>query len=309
MAMQRVVNHPEIPAAPSPAGSPAVPTLPRDGDRIAIRGDYQHRALKEGHPIQRFWHYSKMLAIERLLPPTPDDHILDVGCGSGVISHFLGRGGARVLGIDANPEAIRFAQQTYANATVSFRLGLADQPLGPEASVDKIYCLELIEHIHAFQSRTMLDNFHRLLKPGGRVFLSTPNYRSLWPAIEWFMDRLGLAPRMVGHQHIELYHRSKLRRLCRTAGFAVEHLGAMCFLAPWIAPLSWRCAVGLAHLELAACRNPGSLLVCVLTKRGESHEHGDPDHLDCPAGVQRVCEPPGHASRHPPRDGSPGSGV
>jgi len=238
----------------------------RCGDSIEIGGDYQHRALTKGNPVQRFWHHSKTLAIEKLLPPRSGDHTLDVGCGSGVISDFLGRYGARVVGIDANPDAVRFASETYCSERVSFRLGLADQPLGQEASVDKIYCLELIEHIHAHQSKVMLDSFLRVLKPGGRALLSTPNYRSFWPVIEWLMDRFGLAPHMAGHQHVELYHRKKLRNLCRAAGFRVEHMGTMCFLAPWVAPLSWRCAEMLAGMELAAPLIPGSLLVCVLSK-------------------------------------------
>ncbi|MEN6575496.1 MAG: class I SAM-dependent methyltransferase [Phycisphaerales bacterium] len=240
----------------------------RCGDSIEIGGDYQHRAVTKGNPVQRFWHSSKTLAIEKLLPPRPGDKVMDVGCGSGVISSFLGHCGAQVVGVDANPDAVRFADATYSSEKVSFRLGLADQPLGQEASFDKIYCLELIEHIHAFQSRAMLDGFFSLLKPGGGVLLSTPNYHSLWPAIEWLMDHTGLAPHMAGHQHVERYHRRKLRALCLASGFTLEHLGTMCFLAPWLAPLSWRGARMLTRLELATTVIPGSILVCVLSKRG-----------------------------------------
>ncbi|OHB66410.1 MAG: hypothetical protein A2Y76_06705 [Planctomycetes bacterium RBG_13_60_9] len=248
--------------------SDAVRELRRRADSIEISGDYQYRAMTEGNPIQRFWHYSKMLAIERLLPPCAGDSILDVGCGSGVISNFLGSFGARVVGIDANPDAIRFAAEAYSSQRVSFRLGLADQPFGPEASVDKIYCLELIEHIHGFQAKPMLDNFYSLLKPGGRAFLTTPNYRSMWPVIEWLLDRLDLAPPMAGHQHVELYHRKKLRDLCLASTLSLEHMGAMSFLAPWIAPLSWRWAKRVAKMELATSLTPGSVLVCVVSKKG-----------------------------------------
>jgi len=244
------------------------PVLPRHGDSIEIRGDYQHRALTQGNRIQRFWHYSKILAIEKLLPPHRGDKVVDVGCGSGVITDFLARCGAHAVGIDANPDAIRFAQQTYSSPRTLFRHGLADQPLGQDASVDKVYCLELIEHIHASQASVLLDHVHRLLRPGGRLFLTTPNYHSLWPVIEWLMDRLGLAPHMAGHQHVELYNRKKLRRLFLASGFSCEFMGTMCFLAPWIAPLSWRCARRLARVELGASSIPGCLVVCVLSKGG-----------------------------------------
>ncbi len=241
--------------------------IARKGDIIEIKGNYQYRALTQGNPIQKFWHYSKILAIEKLLPPSAGEKILDVGCGSGVISEFLGTFGAEVVGIDSNPDAVRFAANTFSNERVSFRVGLADKPLGTEASVDKIYCLELIEHIYIYQFSAMLTNFQRVLRPGGKVFLTTPNYHSMWPAIEWFMDIFSLAPHMAKHQHVELYHRKKLRNFCTASGFCVEHLGTMCFLAPWLALLSWSFAKAVAELELGLSLIPGSLLVCVLSKQ------------------------------------------
>ena len=41
----------------------------RTGDRIEIAGDYQYRAIHDGGAIQRFWHQSKLLLIDRLLRP------------------------------------------------------------------------------------------------------------------------------------------------------------------------------------------------------------------------------------------------
>lgn len=61
-------------------------TWRRTGDTIAIDGGYQYRALTEGYRVQRFWHYSKTLAIQEFLPPQSTDRIIDVGCGSGVIT-------------------------------------------------------------------------------------------------------------------------------------------------------------------------------------------------------------------------------
>jgi len=113
----------------------------------------------------------------------------------------------------------------------------------------------------------MLTNFQRVLKPGGKVFLTTPNYHSMWPVIEWFMDIFRLAPHMAGHQHVQRYHRKKLRNFCTASGFCVEHLGTMCFLAPWLALLSWNFAKDVAKLEIGLGLTPGSLLVCVLSKQ------------------------------------------
>jgi 2-polyprenyl-3-methyl-5-hydroxy-6-metoxy-1,4-benzoquinol methylase len=238
----------------------------KDGDRVAIPGEYQYRAITEGIAVQRFWHRAKLLAIARYLPPDATDYCLDVGCGSGVVSGYLGATARRVLGIDGNPDAIAFAQRQFGSANVAFRLGTVDRQWALDAPADKIYCLEVIEHIYPSQAREMLRTFHDALRRGGGVFLTTPNYRSLWPAIEWSMDRLHLTPRLADDQHVTRYHRRKLAAICRECGFRVETVSAMCFAAPWLAALNWRLAERVFALECAARCLPGSILVAVLRK-------------------------------------------
>ena len=246
----------------------------RKGDTVVVPGDYQHRALTEGPIVQRFWHHAKQQSVGRFLPPAEGAVVVDVGCGSGVLSAYLGEFGASVLGIDGNPEAVAFANRTYATTTVRFREGLVDEAFGEEESVDEIYCMEVIEHIYLGQARAMLRSFHRLLKPGGKVFISTPNYRSLWPAIEWVMDRLKIAPRMRGQQHVEFYHARKLRRLCGDSGFTIERQWSCLLFAPWVAPLSWRLAKRLLSLESSLPIPVGAMLMCILVKPGHSVDGG-----------------------------------
>lgn len=239
----------------------------RRGDTIKIGGDYQYRALTEGNAVQRFWHFSKLLAIQRYLPPSSKDHVLDVGCGSGVVSDFLGNSAAEVLAIDANEDAIAFATQKFARANVKFKQCLVDDfVVLVDHPLDKIYCLELIEHIHFEQTLKLFKMFLALLKPGGKVFVTTPNYNSLWPLIEWFMDAAKLAPPMAEHQHVQFFHPSKLRELGRTCGFDIETTSSMCFLAPWMAPFSWSLAKRINALESHLPFRLGCVVVCVFAK-------------------------------------------
>ncbi|MCE5325134.1 MAG: methyltransferase domain-containing protein [Planctomycetaceae bacterium] len=238
----------------------------RIGDTTVIGGDYQHRALTHGPAVQRFWHYSKQLAVAKLLPPASGEFVLDVGCGSGVISHFLANQGPAVLGIDANEAAIEFARSHGQGDGARFLCGLVDEAFALERPADKIYCLEVIEHLYAGQGRQMLDVFAGLLAPGGQVLLTTPNYASAWPAIERTMDLLHLAPPMREHQHVTHYTPRRLRKLCTAAGFKVERLMTHCFIAPWAAALSWRLAERLAAAEFRYDLRLGSILVAVLRK-------------------------------------------
>jgi cyclopropane fatty-acyl-phospholipid synthase-like methyltransferase len=238
----------------------------RLGDSIKISGDYQYNAINSPNPVQRFWHLSKKLAIARFLPPRKEDFVMDVGCGSGVITSFLGESGAEVLGLDGNSEAIAFAAETFSKPNVQFQLGLVDEQFDTSRPVDKIYCLEVIEHIHLNQARDMLKAFRNLLNPHGEVFITTPNYASLWPLIEWLMDLFHLAPQMSVHQHVEHYNIPKLKRLCRETGFVVESVHTTNFIAPWLTPLSWRAAEKIDALESTSNLPFGSIIIVVLRK-------------------------------------------
>jgi 2-polyprenyl-3-methyl-5-hydroxy-6-metoxy-1,4-benzoquinol methylase len=238
----------------------------KDGDVVEIPGDYQYRALTEGIAVQRFWHHAKRLAVTRYLPPAKTDFCVDVGCGSGIVSEFLGRHAAQVLGIDCSPAAVDFATRKFATDNVSFRQGFVDGNFDLHQAVDKIYCIEVIEHIYLSQAGEMLRAFHRALKPGGAVFLTTPNSHSLWPLIERTMDCLRLAPRLAQDQHVEGYSRKKLAVLCEANGFQVETVAAMCFAAPWLALANWRFAERAFAWESAFPHTPGAILVAVLRK-------------------------------------------
>ena len=144
----------------------------RTHDTIRIDGDYQYRALTEGHPVQRFWHYTKQLSITRFLPPGRSERVLDVGCGSGVISAFLAERAADVLGLDGNDAAIAFARRQFQAPNLRFENALVDEDFRIDKPVDKIYCLELIEHIYLEQARRMLSHFHSILTDNGSVFIN-----------------------------------------------------------------------------------------------------------------------------------------
>src|SRR5215831_11721117 len=122
----------------------------REGDAIRIGGDYQARALRSDRAAQCFWHEAKFRLIERVAMPGKHDRVLDAGCGSGTISHFLSLHAGEVVGIDSNPSAIDFASGAYKAPNLQFRLGQFDDLVG-EKPFDKIYSIEVIEHLYEHQ--------------------------------------------------------------------------------------------------------------------------------------------------------------
>src|SRR5438876_11771841 len=102
----------------------------RERDAIHISGDYQARALKSDRAAQRFWHEAKFRLIERIAMPGKHDRVLDAGCGSGTISHFLSLHAGDVVGIDSNRSAISYARDAYNAPNLQFRLGQFDYLIG-----------------------------------------------------------------------------------------------------------------------------------------------------------------------------------
>jgi 2-polyprenyl-3-methyl-5-hydroxy-6-metoxy-1,4-benzoquinol methylase len=183
-----------------------------------------------------------------------------------VIADYLASSGAEVIGVDANPEAIDFASGEFVRPNLRFIRGLVDDELQLERAVDKFYSLEVIEHIYRPQGLAMLRSFHRLLRRGGQALITTPNYRSYWPLLEWTVDTFGLVPKMADEQHVERYHRRKLRDVAAEAGFTVDTVRTICLVSPFLAPLSWSAATRAAKAELRLPLPLGCILVAVLSK-------------------------------------------
>jgi 2-polyprenyl-3-methyl-5-hydroxy-6-metoxy-1,4-benzoquinol methylase len=238
----------------------------RKGDAIHISGDYQARALKSDRAAQRFWHEAKFRLIERVAIPGKRDRVLDAGCGSGTISHFLSSYAGDVTGIDSNPSAISYAKDTFKAPNLQFRLGQFDDLKG-DKPFDKIYCIEVIEHLYEHQVADVLDLFYKLTNPGGQLFLTTPNYRSAWPLIEWLLDRFALVATLDEAQHVSHFSKRKLSVLCERAGWRVRHIGAFNGVAPFIAPISRRLALRIEKIESRLNRAlPQNLLFCLCTR-------------------------------------------
>ncbi|MBI4510533.1 MAG: class I SAM-dependent methyltransferase [Deltaproteobacteria bacterium] len=235
----------------------------RLGDAISIPGDYQHRALTEGPSVQRYWHKAKLELLDWIFTATKGERVLDVGCGSGVLADKLASQGADVLGIDANPSAIEYATRAFGRAGLEFRLGYLDELQLETASFDKAACLEVVEHVYPNQVRELLADLRRVLKPGGELLITTPNYRGLWPVVEWLADRFATTARMDGDQHVTRFHRATLRDALLQAGFEVMRLQSYSTLAPFLAAVTWKGAEVLDRLERRADLPLGNLLVAV----------------------------------------------
>ena len=97
--------------------------------------------------------------------------VLDVACGEGYGTAALQRAGAAsVIGVDISPRACEHASRTYG---IEALCAPAHSIPIPDASIDLIVSFETIEHLPS-PPGFVLECF-RLLAPGGRFIVSTPN--------------------------------------------------------------------------------------------------------------------------------------
>jgi SAM-dependent methyltransferase len=115
----------------------------------------------------------------------PEADVLDVGAGYCSFINTV-QGGRRVA-VDLHDELAAHA----APGVECVQASATGLPL-PDASFDVVFASNLLEHLTRQQIMEALGEFHRVLRPGGRVILLQPNYR-LRPA-EYYDDYTHLTP-------------------------------------------------------------------------------------------------------------------
>jgi len=97
--------------------------------------------------------------------------VLDVACGSGFGLRMLLAAGARTIGVDYDAQTLRHIKNDQPTATLvtsdATRLPLQD------CSIDQVVSFETIEHVP--DAPALVRELRRVLRPGGRLILSTPN--------------------------------------------------------------------------------------------------------------------------------------
>jgi ubiquinone/menaquinone biosynthesis C-methylase UbiE len=145
-----------------------------------IPGGYQIDALLHGRPLQRAWHRARLDLVAAVLPPPPDGLSLDLAAGSGILTWRFKP--ARIVSVDMRGDACR-AIRAHSPGAPALVAELGQLPFAA-GRFSRAYFLETLEHLSAEHGLAILREVRRVVRPGGRCLITTPNYRSHWVLLE-----------------------------------------------------------------------------------------------------------------------------
>jgi SAM-dependent methyltransferase len=139
----------------------------------------------------------------------PGGRLLEIGCGAGKQLKQMQELGWQATGVDADPEVARMARAQGLDVAEG---QIYDQDY-PDGSFDAVLLNHVIEHV--YDLKRFMPELHRVLRPGGRLVMLTPNIESLGGKIfryqvESFLD----TPR-----HLYLFTDDSLRLVAAEGGF------------------------------------------------------------------------------------------
>lgn len=151
----------------------------------AVEAEHWYYAGKR--EVVRHW-------LQRVRPPQPADRLLDCGAGTGRFAAEM-QAHCQVAVLDSHEESLRRLRQRFAPAQV---LTLVDGriPL-PDGAMDFVTALDVLEHVE--RDAVAVEEFARVLKPGGIAIVTVPAGRALWS--DW-------------DEALHHYRRYTLRQLC-----------------------------------------------------------------------------------------------
>lgn len=169
--------------------------------------------------------------------PFAGARLLDVGCGNGSFLLTAKYLGWDTMGIEVDPSAVAIAQK----ADLSVQMGTLETALLAPASFDVITICHVIEHLH--DPVKAIQHMYALLKPGGQLWLATPNLEGAGHK-KFGRDWIHLDP----PRHLILFTPDSINKALTQAGFTIaEERGVP--HARHHYPISWAIHEGLDPLS------------------------------------------------------------
>ena len=185
--------------------------------RLAVRGfgDCEWVPTPEDYAFKEGDGSSHALILE-MMAGMPPSRVLDLGCSGGLLAERMRAAGHHVVGIDAvEVPGVRERTDVFVTADLE-----AEIPSAVGDRFDLVVAGDIIEHLS--RPAAMLRQIGRLLRPGGQLLLSVPNFGHWYPRTRVLVGSFGYDRRgILDDTHLRFFTRATLRRLVQRSGFDV----------------------------------------------------------------------------------------
>jgi SAM-dependent methyltransferase len=161
-----------------------------------------------GVPSENYWFRRHEAAYEFLAPQVAGRSVVEVGCGEGYGTNLLSSSALQVVGIDYDASTVAHACAAYPRARF-VRGNLAALPV-PSGAVDVVATLQVVEHV--WNHPQFVRECRRVLRPDGRLMMTTPNRLTFSPGREQPLNPF----------HTKEFTAAELTELVAAHGFVVD---------------------------------------------------------------------------------------
>jgi len=156
----------------------------------------------------------------------PTDNVVDLGCGIGRVTLYVAPLCREIWAVDVSETMLRFGRERLADLpNVRFLLGRGTAlPELETGSIDFAYSLLTLQHVEREHAFKLLRELRRVLRDGGRAFLTFPNLLSD-EYLRAFLHYVEV-DEVSNPARARFYTPQEVERLLPAAGFEIEQLDA-----------------------------------------------------------------------------------
>jgi SAM-dependent methyltransferase len=189
--------------------------------------------------------------------------VLEIGCGRGGFASWLALQGGSVSAADFSETALRIAGEHFKSPRISWVQQDIQRLTFPEATFDTVISCETVEHVP--DPKIAVRELARVLKPGGILVLTCPNYLGLMGAYRGYLRLTGRRFTEEGQPINNFVLIPRVLLWLRAAGLALERLNAKGHYLP----LPGRPPISLAALDKVALFKPFALHTAFRARKPE----------------------------------------